>query len=208
MARLGDALVERGIIGPGQRDEALELALRSGQRLGNVLLAKQFVTRLQLGQTLAEQWDVPFVDLIAEPPDDALLKTVDPAWLLKHQVVPWRWDGDQLIVCSSDQADDDVGRQLLRQFGARSIRWTATTPWDIDRSVATAHADHLVDSAVNGLYLRSPKESGYTVLTRAQFVVFAILAIAYLAVLVLVPRPTLLISITLLNLMFTATIVF
>ena len=48
--RLGDLLVERGLITSEQRDEALQLHLAGGRRLGEVLVELGLVTDEQIAQ--------------------------------------------------------------------------------------------------------------------------------------------------------------
>jgi uncharacterized coiled-coil protein SlyX len=55
--RLGDIIVERGLITAEQLDEALAEQRESGAKLGEVLVALGFLTRVALAGVITEQWD-------------------------------------------------------------------------------------------------------------------------------------------------------
>ena len=55
--RLGDIIVERGLITAEQLDEALATQRESGAKLGEVLVELGFLTRVALAGVISEQWD-------------------------------------------------------------------------------------------------------------------------------------------------------
>jgi hypothetical protein len=55
--RLGDIIVERGLITAEQLNQALELQRESGAKLGEVLVELGFITRVGLAGVITEQWD-------------------------------------------------------------------------------------------------------------------------------------------------------
>jgi hypothetical protein len=55
--RLGDIIVERGLITPEQLSQALETQRESGTKLGEVLVELGFITRVCLAGVISEQWD-------------------------------------------------------------------------------------------------------------------------------------------------------
>ncbi len=55
--RLGDIIVERGLITAEQLDHALEVQRESGGKLGEVLVELGFITRVGLAGVITEQWD-------------------------------------------------------------------------------------------------------------------------------------------------------
>jgi hypothetical protein len=55
--RLGDIIVERGLITPEQLEHALLVQRESGVRLGEVLVELGFITRVGLAGVITEQWD-------------------------------------------------------------------------------------------------------------------------------------------------------
>jgi hypothetical protein len=55
--RLGDIVVERKLITPGQLEEALAVQRANGGKLGEILVELGFITRVALAGVIAEQWD-------------------------------------------------------------------------------------------------------------------------------------------------------
>jgi hypothetical protein len=55
--RLGDIIVERGLITAEQLEQALTAQRESGAKLGEVLVELGFITRVGLAGVISEQWD-------------------------------------------------------------------------------------------------------------------------------------------------------
>jgi len=55
--RLGDIIVERGLITAEQLEEALTAQRESGAKLGETLVELGFITRVGLAGVITEQWD-------------------------------------------------------------------------------------------------------------------------------------------------------
>jgi hypothetical protein len=55
--RLGDIIVERGIVTVEQLEEALKVQRDTGGKLGEVLVELGFITRVALAGVISEQWD-------------------------------------------------------------------------------------------------------------------------------------------------------
>jgi hypothetical protein len=55
--RLGDIIVERGLVTEAQLNQALEAQRASGAKLGEVLVELGFITRVGLAGVITEQWD-------------------------------------------------------------------------------------------------------------------------------------------------------
>jgi hypothetical protein len=55
--RLGDIIVERGLISANQLEHALATQRESGSKLGEVLVELGYITRVALAGVITEQWD-------------------------------------------------------------------------------------------------------------------------------------------------------
>ena len=117
--RLGEILVELGIVSDAEVGSALEEQRASGRRLGDVLLDQGLVTSRQLLQGLATQFDQEFVDLDDHVIDLELIQQVPQQLARRHRAVPvWRSD-DRVVVAMANPADvlalDDIRNALGRQ---------------------------------------------------------------------------------------------
>src|SRR5438874_13176918 len=61
--RLGDILLQQKLISQEQLKTALEAQSRTGRKLGRVLIENGFVTDDQIGEALARQLNLPFINL-------------------------------------------------------------------------------------------------------------------------------------------------
>ena len=86
--RLGEILLEAGIINESQLHQALEYQQLWGQRLGSALVAKGFISEEMLMRVLGSTLNMPIVDIsrIRVPPD--IIRIVPAKTAEKYDVVP------------------------------------------------------------------------------------------------------------------------
>src|ERR1044071_8939031 len=60
-AKLGESLIESGLITPAQLDEALKRGNATGERLGEALVGLGYISERDLLRTLAADADIPFL---------------------------------------------------------------------------------------------------------------------------------------------------
>ncbi|MCV5638823.1 hypothetical protein OFN49_28455, partial [Escherichia coli] len=61
--RLGDLLVEEGIVSEDQIQQALSAQRSTGQKLGDALIDLGFITEKQMLEFLSQQLGLPLIDL-------------------------------------------------------------------------------------------------------------------------------------------------
>lgn len=88
--RLGDILIDSGVITEEQLKQALELQEGSGERLGTVLQTHGFITERQLIDTLMNQLGVEYVDLNSLSIPSEMAQILPKNVAKKHMVVPVR----------------------------------------------------------------------------------------------------------------------
>jgi hypothetical protein len=206
--RLGDLLLQRGLLTPAQLEIALAQQRRTGERLGRLLLTLGFVTRLQLGDALAARWGLPFVtvDPATVEPGPAQRFPLDAT--LRLRAVPLRDDGTTLLVATALEPGRELRDTLAVVYPDRQLDLRVTTEWDIDRAIAAVHRRKVVDASIYGLYYRDQTESAYTVFTLPQYLSFAALSLLLLAGLWVAPIGTLLALNIPVTMFFLAVIVF
>ncbi|WP_143415115.1 ATPase, T2SS/T4P/T4SS family [Geobacillus sp. E263] len=102
--RLGDLLVEAGLI----TEEQLEEALREkapGQKLGDVLLQRGYITEQQLIEVLEFQLGIPHVSLYRYPIDPKVTNLISKEFAKRHMVMPLKIEGERLLVAMADPMD-------------------------------------------------------------------------------------------------------
>ncbi|MFC4320960.1 GspE/PulE family protein [Litchfieldia salsa] len=102
--RLGDLLVEGGLISEEQLQNALSEKSPS-QKLGDVLLQRGYITEQQLIEVLEFQLGIPHVSLFRYPIDTSLTTLIPKEVAQRNVLVPLKKDGDKLFVAMADPMD-------------------------------------------------------------------------------------------------------
>ncbi len=101
-ALLGDLLIEKGLITPEQRDEALAASRESGHRLGEVLVERGFLTSEDVSRALAERGGLPYFRLRKGLVDPRIVKILPREKAELHEVLPLFRVHDKLTLAISD----------------------------------------------------------------------------------------------------------
>lgn len=106
--RLGELLVQHGLVGQAQIDEALRLQVGGNRRLGYLLIKMGVLSDDQLLETLSVQLAMPIVD-IANTFDPEVKRTLPRYLCRKYNVIPLRFgDLNLLQVGMSDPLDAEA----------------------------------------------------------------------------------------------------
>jgi type II secretory ATPase GspE/PulE/Tfp pilus assembly ATPase PilB-like protein len=137
-ARLGESLVESGLITPSQLDEALNRGNTTGERLGEALVGLGYISERDLLRTLAGDADIPFLEPRELVVDPTVAGTVSATVARAEHVIPLRIDGRSLLVAMGNPFDVGVIRSLERSTG-RHIRVFAADPAAIAQTVESVY---------------------------------------------------------------------
>lgn len=103
--RLGELLLESGIITEAQLQAALEEQRSTKKKLGDVLLSQGVLTEHQLIEVLEFQLGIPHVTLSRFQIDAKLSQIIPETMAKRYQVMPIRVDGRKLMVAMADPLD-------------------------------------------------------------------------------------------------------
>ncbi len=110
--RLGDLLIEQGIITEEQLKFALGKQRELGKKLGNVLVELGIVQEAQIYQTLESQFGIPFIDINTINIDPKVPKLITENLARLHIAIPVALNKGILTVAMSDPLDmiavDDI----------------------------------------------------------------------------------------------------
>jgi cellulose synthase/poly-beta-1,6-N-acetylglucosamine synthase-like glycosyltransferase len=163
---LGDLLVGRRLITPAQLDEAVALAERWSVRLGDALLARNWIEPRLYYEAYAQNFDLPIVDLLDEPPDRALLSADDVDTYAHRLTMPWRRHDGRLAIATAEPGPETL--LFARQHWGTAIEFVVVSKFDIVFAIQTAFADSLSHRAVHELAELDPDMSAQTVFTPGQ----------------------------------------
>ncbi len=110
----GRVLVDAGIISNTDLEHALSVQRNVDARLGDILVAEGRVSESDILSGLSLQAQVDRVDLSIDPPALHMARALPSHMCLKHEIVPWRWLGDTLMVATTKPRDV---RSLRDTFG-------------------------------------------------------------------------------------------
>jgi cellulose synthase/poly-beta-1,6-N-acetylglucosamine synthase-like glycosyltransferase len=203
---LGDLLIARRILTLPQLDEATGLAEKWHVRLGDAILSHNWVDPAIYYQAVAYQYELPFVDLISDPPDGSLLFSDEADTYALRLAIPWR-RRDGIVVIATAEPGPETVLFARERFGA-AIEFVVASKFDIIWAVQTAFADTLSHRAVYQLAERNSAMSAQQVFTPAQVIFGYILVTGLLLGLALAPIATLIVINVMMSLFYLGNFLF
>ncbi|MGA2129725.1 MAG: glycosyltransferase, partial [Xanthobacteraceae bacterium] len=188
---LGDLLVGRRILTLPQLDEAVRLAETWSVRLGDAILARNWITPQSYYQALAEYYDLPLADLVENPPDQALLREGEADLYAQHLTIPWRRRDARVVVATAEPGPDAL--LFAREHWGANVELAIASKFDIIGAVQAAFTDALSHNAVFSLAEHDPIMSARQVFTPGQLVIGYGLLTALLGGLAAAPINTLIV---------------
>ena len=119
--QLGSLLQRHGIISDGQLQTALEHQRARGGKLGEALIALGLCSELEIARVLAEQVEIPFVDLRQTPPSAQALSLVSVATARAHDA----------RVARTESGPSPEARNFVARFRAAAAEPGATALADL-----------------------------------------------------------------------------
>ena len=115
--RLGDLLVQNGIITAAQLDMALTQQRGSGRKLGQELIAQHLVTEEALLNFLARQLHLERIDLSRQALDPQLVSRLPESLARRYRAIPLRDQGERYVVGMADPTDVPALDAISRAMG-------------------------------------------------------------------------------------------
>ncbi len=103
--RLGEILVEWGVVTIAGVEEALQHAGKEGLRIGEALVSLGLADEEDVTKALATQYDMEYVDLERQIVMPGLLEEIPPDIIRRHLVLPITREGNRLKVIITDPLD-------------------------------------------------------------------------------------------------------
>jgi type IV pilus assembly protein PilB len=138
--KLGECLIQAGLITEDDLQSALTEHKRTGERLGAVLVRLNLATERQIAKALAYQLGFPYLNLAENPPDPAVVTLIQKEVALKRSCVAIRLDKNLLTVAMADPLLFSLVQDLEFQTGYR-IKQVVATRADILESIAAGYPD-------------------------------------------------------------------
>ncbi|MEH0761270.1 Flp pilus assembly complex ATPase component TadA [Vibrio sp. 16] len=121
--RLGDLLVEEGIISEQQVEQALAAQKSTGRKLGAALIELGFLTEHQMLTFLSQQLDIPLIDLSRANVDVEAVQLLPEVHARRLRALVIGRQQDTLRIAMSDPADLFAQEALLGQLPQYGIEF-------------------------------------------------------------------------------------
>jgi type IV pilus assembly protein PilB len=162
--KIGECLIQAGLISEDDLQVALAEHKRTGERVGSVLVRLNLATEKQITKALAYQLGFPYVSLADEPPDPAAIVLISKDVALKRICVAVKLEKNLLTVAMSDPLLFSLVQDLEFQTGYR-IKQVVATRTDILTSIEAGYPDKALTkytgaSASLSVSSPAPKPSG------------------------------------------------
>ncbi|MBE9528998.1 MAG: Flp pilus assembly complex ATPase component TadA [Proteobacteria bacterium] len=127
--KIGELLVESGLISPEQLSEVLRQAkgAKKGKRLGSLLVSKGFCDEIDIAQTLSFQLKIPFVDLASTDIEPEAVELMDEKLANKHLVLPISVEKKVLKLAMADPLNLDAIDDIRFSTGLQIQPCVSTT---------------------------------------------------------------------------------
>ncbi len=126
--RLGDLLLQQKLISQEQLKAALEDQGRSGRKLGKVLIESGYLSEDQIGEALARQLSVPFINLKYYNFNSAVTRKLPEAQARRFRALLLEEQDDMVLVAMVDPTDlfafDEISRLTRKEVNIAVVSET------------------------------------------------------------------------------------
>jgi MSHA biogenesis protein MshE len=119
--RLGDLLVHEHMITEAQLSEALNVQAATGRKLGSTLISLELISEPQLLRFLAQQLQVPFLDISQRKMSADVSKLLSEVYARRYRALVIEDNGDSVLLAMSDPADLRSLDQLATMLAPKRI---------------------------------------------------------------------------------------
>ena len=138
--KIGECLIQAGLITEEDLGIALTEHKRTGERLGVVLVRMNLATEKQIAKALAFQLGFPYINLTENSPDPSAVVLIPKEVALKRVCIAVRLEKNLLTVAMSDPLLFSLVQDLEFQTGYR-IKQVVATRGDINDAIETGYPD-------------------------------------------------------------------
>jgi type IV pilus assembly protein PilB len=138
--KIGECLIQSGLITEDDLQTALAEHKRTGERVGVVLVRMNLATEKQIAKALAFQLGFPYVNLSENPPDPTAVVLIPKEVALKRICIATTLEKNLLTVAMSDPLLFSLVQDLEFQTGYR-IKQVVATRDDINEAIQTCYPD-------------------------------------------------------------------
>lgn len=132
--RLGELLIDSKMITPEECSRALKMQVGGNRRLGKILVKMGVITSDQLLETLANQFELPIIDV--EQEYDPAVEGLLPRYLCtKYEVFPLGLDRENILKVAMADPSDSEAIIDMENFTGRAVQPFLARQGDIHQAI-------------------------------------------------------------------------
>ncbi len=148
--RIGDLLIERGLITDNELSFALDMQKQTHDKLGEVLVKNNIVSEEDMAKTLAYQLEVDYVDLNRINIPQELASIVMRNTARKNHLVPIQKQGDSLYIAMDDPLNYYAIDEVRKVTKLKIVPMIATET-AVDRAITNLYGNEGAHQAINDI---------------------------------------------------------
>lgn len=204
--KLGEILVDKGVLREVDLQHALELQNQEKSILGKILIGENYIRNQELHQAIAERFGLEFVDLTMHQPDYKLFDAGQRHEYFALELVPFS-QTPLIITLAVTNIDDDIKKWAAKNYPDREIKFIITSPYDIRHVLQKKFSVHNDEEARLKLWKQKPSYSARRLFLSNTPNIVAAIVLAGFALSLIIP-PIFAILIGVMNGLFTAAVTF
>jgi len=132
--KIGDVLVEKGLISAERLAEGLEIQRTTGSRLGEILVKKDYITEDQLVEAVSERLDIPRISLGSMVIDPHVIHSVSVDLARRYTLIPVFAVGNTLTLAMTDPLNI-IAIDEIKYITGKNIQRTVATAAEIKDAI-------------------------------------------------------------------------
>ncbi|MFH1999103.1 MAG: ATPase, T2SS/T4P/T4SS family [Planctomycetota bacterium] len=137
VTRMGDQLVQAGLITQDQLKLALDEQKRVNEHLGRILVNLGFISEITLAKTLADLFGIPFISLKNTKFDRELLRTFPSDLARKHLLIPIMREEDGNVRVAMANPSNVLSVDAVQEFLGVRINIAAALESEISDAISS-----------------------------------------------------------------------
>jgi type IV pilus assembly protein PilB len=132
--KIGQILIESGIVTKDQIQQAVDLQNEKGGIIGSILIALGYVTEEQIAHALTAQFGFPYLPLSNYALDRNIVRLIPKDAAIKHNLIAIDKIGNSLTIAMSDPLNAQVTEEI-ESITKCNIQIFLSTPTDIKDAI-------------------------------------------------------------------------
>ncbi len=112
--RIGEILVDQGLVTRDHVEEALRIQRKTGETLGTILVDMGCVTDLDITKTIVLQYQLPYINLENYSVSDKLCERFPAEFLYQNKIFPFDKVGAMILLAVAEVPSEEVLAEIPR----------------------------------------------------------------------------------------------